>query len=50
MKKRKILSLLLAGAMMGQAFFVGALTASAEEGNLIGKKQLSDNRSTEGVL
>lgn len=46
MKKRKILSLLLAGAMMGQAFFVGALTASAEEGNLIGKKQLSDNRTT----
>jgi len=46
MKKRKILSLLLAGAMMGQAFFVGVLTASAEEGNLIGKKQLSDNRTT----
>lgn len=45
MKKKKIFSLLLAGALIGQTFSVGALTASAEENPLVGKEQLSDNNT-----
>ena len=45
MRKKKIFSLLLAGALIGQTFSVGALTASAEENPLVGKEQLSDNNT-----
>lgn len=45
MKKKKIFSLLLAGALIGQTFSMGALTASAEENPLVGKEQLSDNNT-----
>lgn len=46
MRKKKIFSLLLAGALIGQTFSMGALTASAEENPLVGKEQLSDNNTT----
>lgn len=39
MRKKKIFSLLLAGALIGQTFSMGALTASAEENPLVGKEQ-----------
>lgn len=45
MRKKKIFSLLLASALIGQTFSVGALTASAEENPLVGKEQLSDNNT-----
>lgn len=45
MRKKKIFSLLLAGALIGQTFSMGALTASAEENPLVGKEQLSDNNT-----
>ena len=45
MRKKKIFSFLLASALIGQTFSVGALTASAEENPLVGKEQLSDNNT-----
>lgn len=45
MKKKKILSLLLASVMIGQTFSVGTLTTSAAEDSLVGKEQLSDTNT-----
>ena len=45
MKKKKILSLLLASVMIGQTFPVGTLTTSAAEDSLVGKEQLSDTNT-----
>ncbi|MDU7632791.1 MAG: alpha-L-fucosidase [Lachnospiraceae bacterium] len=45
MKKKKILSLLLASVMIGQTFPVGKLTTSAAEDSLVGKEQLSDTNT-----
>lgn len=45
MKKKKILSLLLASVMIGQTFSVGTLTTSAAEDSLVGKEQLFDTNT-----
>lgn len=45
MKKKKILSLLLASVMIGQTFSVGTLRTSAAEDSLVGKEQLSDTNT-----
>lgn len=45
MKKKKILSLLLAAMMVGQTFSTGTLNVSAEENSLVGKEQLADHQT-----
>ena len=45
MKRKKILSFLLAGAMLGQTFPLGTMIVSAEEKTMVGKEQLTDKKT-----
>lgn len=45
MKKKKILSFLLAGVMIGQTVPIGTMIVSAEEKSMVGEEQLSDKKT-----
>lgn len=45
MKRKKLLSLLLAGLVVGQTFSLGTLSAAAEENSLVGSGDLSANNT-----
>ena len=45
MKRKKILSFLLAGAMLGQTFPLGTMIVSAEEKTMVGEEQLTDKKT-----